>query len=220
MVTEAGFSEQTAATVCLCDRGYCTSLSLVTGTACFITTDLGICHVSLALFFLLLCVALYQICPKPWLNFRSSHESNFPFSLVSFCCSWHNFIELLSQRREVCITDTLKLIVYLDYLWRMCVFCDLIPCSVVERHIGGTCVHCLQGRSRFLQSNGDSLIRLHDSSHHIHCSYCLRSHKLCGVKCWFVILNLKLQLIFSICMTPKCYLGSSCAVHYICRTVF
>jgi len=34
------------------------------------------------------------------------------------------------------------------------------------------------------------------------------------------ILNLKLQLIFSICMTPKCYLGASCAVHFICRTVF
>jgi len=44
-------------------------------------------------------------------------------------------------------------------------------------------------------------------------------HTLSGVKCWFFILNLKFQLIFSICMTPKCYLGSSCSVHYICRTV-
>jgi len=179
------------------------------------------CHVSLVLFFLLLCVALYQICLKPWLNFRSGHESNFPFSLVSFFFrSWHNFNKLLSQRSKVCITDILLLIVYLDYLWRMYVFFDLMPHSLVERHFGGTCVHYLQGRSRFLQSNWDSLPRLHGSSHHIRCPYCLSSHMLCSVKCWCLILNLKLQRIFSICMTPKCYLGSSYAVHYICRTVF
>lgn len=45
-------------------------------------------------------------------------------------------------------------------------------------------------------------------------------HTLCGVKYWFFILNLKLQLILSICMTPKCYLGCSHAVHYIRRIVF
>jgi len=78
MVTEAGFSGQTAARVCPCDRGYCTSLSLVTGTACFITTDLGICHVSLALFFLLLCVAPYQICLKNWLNLGAVTRVIFP----------------------------------------------------------------------------------------------------------------------------------------------
>jgi hypothetical protein len=100
MVIEAGFSEQTAAAVCVIEVIALPFHSSLVQNVLLLQTWASAMFLWLY-FFLAAVFALYQICLKPWLNFRSSHKSNFPFSLVSSVVGIISFNYFLREGKYV-----------------------------------------------------------------------------------------------------------------------